>query len=185
MQALLRVSKGIDALNEFIGRIAYWLVPLVVAVGVWNTMTRYIGRATGQILGSNFYIEAQWYLFTLIAFLGGAYNLLHNEHVRVDVLYGSWSPRQKAWANLIGALLILIPFCVLIIYFSWPAITNSWQIRESSPDPGGLPRYPIKTIIPIAFGLLIAQGISEIIKNAAFLSGQGSFMEEHNESKAL
>lgn len=182
MQGLIAISRGIDKFMEVFGKIVMILVPIVVLVGVWNVATRYIGRAIGQILGSNFYIELQWYIFSLIFLLAAAYNLKHNEHVRVDVLYGKWGPRQKAWVNLLGALLILIPFCALLIYFSWPSIINSWRIGELSPDPGGLPRYPIKTMIIVSAALLILQAISEAIKNLAFLRGALDISEEAKET---
>nr|WP_255604452.1 TRAP transporter small permease subunit [Oscillochloris sp. ZM17-4] len=176
---MLRLSKGIDAFTELTGRITYWLVPLVLGVGVWNVFNRYIGRAIGQSLGSNVFIEAQWYIFAVIFFLGSAYALKHGEHVRVDVLYGGWPPRRRALIDFLGTLLFLIPFCLLFIYFAYPTVRQSWgflpngrQIPwEMSPDPGGLPRAPLKTFLLISPVLLIIQGISEAIKNLAILTG--------------
>ncbi|PDW02547.1 TRAP transporter small permease subunit [Candidatus Viridilinea mediisalina] len=186
MQGLLRLSKGIDAFTEFVGNVTIWLVPLVVAVGVWNVTNRYVGRAIGQTLGSNFYIEAQWYIFSVIFLLGAAYTLKHGEHVRVDVFYGNMSPIAKARVDLFGTLFFLIPFCALLIYFAWPYVMQSWGFLpngrrvpwEVSPDPGGLPRAPLKTFILISPALLIIQGVSEVIKNLAVLTG-------HLEPKAL
>ncbi|MFV9505187.1 MAG: TRAP transporter small permease subunit [Oscillochloridaceae bacterium umkhey_bin13] len=179
MRGLLRVSKGIDAFTEIVGNIALWLVPVVVAVGVWNVANRYVGRAIGQTLGSNFYIEAQWYVFSVIFLLGGAYALKHGEHVRVDVLFSNYSPRQRSMVDLLGTIFFLMPFCMLLIYFTWPYVMQSWGILPSgrrvpweiSPDPGGLPRAPLKTFILISPVLLIIQGVSEIIKNSAVLMG--------------
>lgn len=168
---LLRISSIIDSINEWIGRLTYWLVLVMVAVGVWNVAGRYVGRFVGQNLTSNALIEIQWYLFDLVFLLGAAYTLRHDDHVRVDVFYKGLSPQKKAIANLIGIFLFLIPFSILVIYFSWDTIINSWKILETSPDPGGLPRYPIKTVIIVAFVLLIFQGISEAIKNIAILQG--------------
>lgn len=190
MQGLLRLSKGIDAFTEVVGRFTYWLVPVVLAVGVWNVFNRYIGRAIGQSLGSNLFIEAQWYIFAVIFFMGTAYALKHGEHVRVDVLYGAWTPKRKALVDLLGTLLFLIPFCVLFIYFSYPAVRQSWgflpngkQIPwEVSPDPGGLPRAPLKTFLLISPALLIIQAISEAIKNLAIVTGHiepTTLHEEH------
>ncbi len=155
----------------------------MVLVGVWNVAGRYIGRAIGQNLTSNAFIETQWYIFDLVFLLGAAYALKHDEHVRVDVLYSSWPPKWKAVANLIGTLFFLIPFCVLVIIFSWQAVTNSWGILETSPDPGGLPRYPIKSMLIVSFVLLIIQGISEAIKNFAIFTGQLAPQEEPHESE--
>ena len=165
MSKLLKVAGAIDRLNEWIGRITYWLVLLMVAVGAWNVIGRYLGRVIGTNLTSNSLIEIQWYLFDVVFLFGAAYALKYNEHVRVDILYKGWSRRRKALANFIGNLLFLIPFSGLLIYYSWGTVVNSWRIGEMSPDPGGLPRYPIKSAIILAFILLILQGISEAIKN--------------------
>lgn len=170
MQRLLHLSQIIDTFNEWVGRLTLGLVPLMVLVGVWNVLGRYLGRSLGENLSSNAWLEAQWYLFDLVFLLGAAYTLKHNDHVRVDVLYTHWSVRQKALANLIGTLLFLIPFCLMVIFFSWEAILASWQILETSPDPQGLPRYPIKSMLIVSLVLLIFQGISEAIKNWAIVT---------------
>ncbi len=159
------------------------LVLLMVLVGVWNVIGRYLGRAVGQNLTSNALIETQWYIFDLIFLLGAAYALKHDEHVRVDVFYSSWSPKRKALLDLIGTLLFLIPFSILVIFFSWNTIAASWAIGEVSPDPGGLPRYPIKAVILISFFLLILQGISEAIKKFAIFQGWLPPHEERHESE--
>ncbi|EGJ34240.1 MULTISPECIES: TRAP transporter small permease subunit [Moorena] len=178
MQQLLRISRLIDSFNERIGRLTYWILPLMILIGVWNVVGRYLGRFIGENLSSNGFIETQWYLFDLVFLLGAAYTLKHNGHVRVDVFYKSLKPKAQAIANLIGTLLFLIPFCIMVIYFSWGAIVNSWTIQEMSPDPGGLPRYPIKSMIIVSFGLLILQGISEAIKNWAIFAGYLAPQEE-------
>ncbi|NET67336.1 MAG: TRAP transporter small permease subunit [Moorea sp. SIO1G6] len=178
MQQLLRISRVIDSFNERIGRLTYWILPLMIMIGVWNVVGRYLGRFIGENLSSNGFIETQWYLFDLVFLLGAAYTLKHNGHVRVDVFYKSLTPKAQAIANLIGTLLFLIPFCIMVIYFSWGAIINSWTIQEMSPDPGGLPRYPIKSMIIVSFGLLILQGISEAIKNWAIFAGYLAPQEE-------
>ena len=165
MNKLLQIARAIDLINEWIGRLTYWLVLLMVAVGAWNVLGRYIGRIIGTNLTSNALIEIQWYLFDVVFLFGAAYALKYNEHVRVDIFYKGWSYRRKALANFLGNILFLIPFSSLIIYYSWGTVINSWSILEKSPDAGGLPRYPIKSAIIIAFILLILQGISEAIKN--------------------
>ncbi|MGB0562736.1 MAG: TRAP transporter small permease subunit [Spirulinaceae cyanobacterium] len=165
----IQLARGIATCSEWIGRLTYWFVLLMVGVGVWNVIGRYIGRAIGQNLTSNALIEIQWYCFDLVFFLGAAYTLKHDAHVRVDVFYKGFSRRQKAWVNLLGTLLFLIPFSALVIYFSWGSIVNSWTIWELSPDPGGLPRAPIKSLIVVSFVLLIGQGIAEALKNLAIL----------------
>jgi TRAP-type mannitol/chloroaromatic compound transport system permease small subunit len=123
-------------------------------------------------LASNVLIESQWYLFSMTFLLGAPYALLHNEHVRVDVLYARMADRRKAWINILGTALFLLPFCVFIFYFSLTFVEASWRILEDSPDPGGIPRYPIKTLIPISMVLLFVQGVSELIKNVAMLTGR-------------
>ena len=165
MSKLSKIAAAIDLFNEWVGRITYWLVLLMVAVGAWNVLGRYLGKIIGVNLTSNSLIEIQWYLFDVVFLFGAAYALKYNEHVRVDIFYKNWSRRRKALANFWGNLLFLIPFSSLLIYYSWGTVINSWKIWEMSPDPGGLPRYPIKTSIIIAFILLILQGIAEAIKN--------------------
>lgn len=167
MQRLLRIARGIDRFSEWTGRLVYWLVLAMVLVGAYNAVVRY----TVPALSSNSYIELQWYLFALVFLLGAAYTLKHDAHVRVDVFYGRLSRRGRAWVNVLGTLLFLFPFSALMLWTSWPAVRNSWAVREMSPDPGGLPRYPIKTVILVAFLLLIAQGISLLIKEVAVLRG--------------
>ncbi|MDY7008061.1 MAG: TRAP transporter small permease subunit [Cyanobacteriota bacterium] len=183
MKRLLRLSRMIDRLNELIGRLTYWLVLLMILVGVWNVIGRYLGRSVGQNLTSNAFIEVQWYIFDLVFLLGGAYCVKHNQHVRVDIFYNRWSPKRKALANLIGTILFLIPFSLIVIFVSWGAVLNSWAILETSPDPGGLPRYPIKTMIIVSFVLLFLQGISEAIKNFAVFTGQLPGDKEFYESE--
>lgn len=179
MRKLLNLAQMIDLLNEGIGRITYWLVLLMVAVGAWNVVGRYLGRIIGISLTSNSLIEIQWYLFDVVFLFGAAYALKYNEHVRVDIFFKSWNRRQKALANFLGNLIFLIPFTSLLIYYSWGTVVNSWKIWEMSPDPGGLPRYPIKSVIIIAFILLILQGISEAIKNWNIYQ-QASISQEKN-----
>ncbi len=181
LQKLLSIAKIIDTINEWIGKLTYWLVLVMILVGVWNVIGRYLGRFIGQNLTSNAFIEVQWYLFDIVFLLGAAYTLKHDEHVRVDLLYKDWSPKRKALANFIGVFIFLIPFCLMIIYYSWGNIINSWKILEMSPDPGGLPRYPIKSMIIVSYILLIFQGIAEAIKNWAIFTGKLNPQEEHHD----
>ena len=169
MRKLLQLSRFIDTVNEWIGRLSYWLVLFMVLVGVWNVVGRYLGKLVGYNLTSNALIEIQWYLFDLVFLLGGAYALKHNEHVRVDIFYKDLSPRRQTLVNFVGSIFLII-FCAWVIWFSWGTVLNSWKIWEMSGDPGGLPRYPIKSFIIIGLLLLIFQGISEAIKNWAILT---------------
>lgn len=171
MQAWLRVARRMDRFSEQTGRLVYWLTLAMVVIGAYNAIVRYLDRYSGLGLSSNTYIEAQWYLFSLVFLLAAAYTLKHDAHVRVDVLYGRLSKRGKAWINVLGTVLFLIPFCVLMLWVSWPSVVNSWAVWEMSPDPGGLPRYPIKTMIPIAFLLLLVQATGYLIQQVAVLRG--------------
>lgn len=180
MKRWLAFARKIDRLNGWIGRAVYWLALIMVLVGSFNAVARYLGRYIGMNLSSNAYIELQWYMFSLIFLLAAAYTLKHDAHVRVDVFYGRLSERGQAWIDLLGTFLFLIPFSIFGIWVSWPAVRNSWATLEASADPGGLPRYPLKTMIPIAFGLLILQGVAEAIRRIALLRGVES--EEIGES---
>ena len=155
-----RLANAIDRLSEGAGTLIRWLVLVMVLLGAFNAVARYFGRSIGVQLSSNAFIEAQWYLFSLIFLLGAGYTLKRNGHVRVDVMYEKLSARTQAWIDLAGTILLLLPFCVFGIVTAWPSVQNSWGVREGSPDPGGLPRYPIKTVILIAFALLFLQGVS-------------------------
>ncbi|MGB3612909.1 MAG: TRAP transporter small permease subunit [Elainellaceae cyanobacterium] len=171
MPFLLKLSRWIDRLSDGLGWLTLGLMLVMVAVGAYNAITRYLGQFIGINLSSNLYIEVQWYLFSLIFLLGAAYVLKRGEHVRVDVLYGRLSRRAKAWIDLLGALLLLLPLCVVIVMYSLPSVLNSWRIKETSSDPGGLVRYPLKAMLVVAFVLLGLQGISEAIKQLAILTG--------------
>lgn len=172
MQRWLSLASAIDKLNDAIGRTVCWLVVVMIAVASFNSIARYSGRFLGLQLSSNALLELQWYLFSLLFLLGAAYTLRHDGHVRVDLLYGRLSPRGKAWIDLIGTLVVLLPFSGLMLWLCWPAVRNSWRIGEVSPDPGGLPRYPIKTMILVAFLLLILQGIAITIRKIALLRSE-------------
>lgn len=173
MAFLLRISRGIDRLSDAIGWLTFGLMLVMVVVGGYNAITRYLGQFIGINLSSNLYIEVQWYLFSLIFLLGAAYVLKQGAHVRVDILYGRLSAKGKAWIDLLGSLLLLLPVCFVFFYYSFPTVVSSWRILEQSSDASGLPRYPIKTAILVAFFLLGLQGISEIIKQIAILTGYG------------
>jgi TRAP-type mannitol/chloroaromatic compound transport system permease small subunit len=171
MKGLLVFSSAIDRVNAFIGRVMRWLTLAMVVVGSANAVFRYAGRFTGVDLSSNAYLESQWYLFSLVFLLAASYTLSSDSHVRVDVLFGRLSDKGRAWINLAGGILFLIPFCILMIWVSWPWVMNSFEVMEMSPDPGGLPRYPLKMVIPVTFVLLMAQGFSEVIKSLSQILG--------------
>jgi len=173
MRVLLRFSAAVDALNDRIGAAIRWLALIMVLLGAFNAVARYLTKYTGLSLASNAYTELQLYLFRLIFLLGAAYGLRRDVHVRVDVLYERLSARAKAWVDLVGTVLFLLPFSILMLWVSWPAVRNSWAIRETSPDPGGLARYPIKAAILVGFTLLVLQGLSQLIKQVEVIRGGG------------
>ncbi len=171
MRELLKMARSIDRLNDWIGSGIKWLTLLMILIGTFNALARYAGRYGDLQLSSTAYIELQWYLFSLIFLLGAAYALNHDIHVRVDVMYSRLSPVRQAWIDVVGTVLFLLPFCVLMLWVSWPSVVNSWKVMEGSPDPGGLPRYPIKTVILLCFALLFLQGLAQLIKKIAIIRG--------------
>lgn len=167
MDALLKLSRLIDAVNDRIGRFAFWLVLIVTVLSAGTAIARY-----GFSTGSNALLELQWYLFGAIFMLGAAYGLLKGAHVRIDVLNGRLSRRTQAWIDVFGTLFMLLPACIIIAWFGWDMFERSWSIMERSSDAGGLIRWPAKILVPLGFALLILQGISELIKRVAFLQGR-------------
>ncbi|MGH7447288.1 MAG: TRAP transporter small permease subunit [Longimicrobiales bacterium] len=161
---MLRLSAAIDRVTGGIGRAASWLALVMILIGAFNAVARYLGRYIGINLSSNAYLELQWYLFSMLFLLGAAWTLRDDAHVRVDVLYARLSPRAQSVINILGTVLLLVPFSVFVIWVSTPVIRSSWTIREGSPDPGGLPRYPLKALILVCFALLLLQAVSELIK---------------------
>jgi TRAP-type mannitol/chloroaromatic compound transport system permease small subunit len=178
MRKSLRVAQGIDALSEFFGKIGVYLTILVIAVGFYNVAARYVGRFIGVQLSSNFWIELQKYLFTAIFMAMFAYNMKHEVNVRVDFLYAQWPPKRRALVNLLGTLLFLLPFCVLGVWVAWNPLLMSWRLWEMSPDPGGLPRVPLRVGVVLVFVLLALQGISQAIKYVAVLAGDQAVAHE-------
>lgn len=166
MQVLLQLSRLIDALNDRIGRAIYWLVLVAVLVSAGNAVVRYIFNRS-----SNAFLEIQWYLYSAVFLLGAGYTLLRNEHIRIDIVTGRMSPRVQAWIDILGGLFFLLPMSLIIMWLSWPLFLDSFVRHEMSADAGGLLRWPVKLLVPLGFGLLAAQGISEIIKRIAFLRG--------------
>lgn len=179
MRTLLKLSAAIDAVSELFGQLANWIVLITIAIGFYNVAVRFTGRWTGLQLSSNVYIELQQYLFSLIFLLGFAYILKHGINVRVDFLYARWSDRTRALIDLVGTLAFLIPFCIIGIYVtispvltSWGRLPDgTWGAWEMSPDANGLPRAPIKSMIIVAFALLLMQAISQTIKYWAVVLG--------------
>lgn len=166
MNFLLQFSRLVDRLNEAVGRAAIWLVLVVVIVSAGNAVSRFAFN-----LSSNAMLEIQWYLFSAIFLFCAAYVLKKNEHIRIDVITGRFSPRGQNWVDVFGILVFLLPMALLIAWLSWPTFMNAWESGEGSPNPGGLIRWPVRLMLPIGFLLLILQACSELIKRIAFLVG--------------
>ncbi len=153
--------KAIESLSEWSGRATSWLALILVLITAFETGERYLFNRSSSAIQ-----ELQWHIYSLIFLLGFAYTLRHDGHVRVDIFYDRMSDRWKAVVNLSSMVLLLIPFCVMMIGFSLDWVVKAYEIGEKSPDPGGLPaRWLLKGAIPVGFGLLLLQGISEIVKN--------------------
>lgn len=168
MQALLKLSRGIDALTDRVGRTTTWLVLIVTLISAINAFVRYAVNYS-----SNGLLEIQWYLFSAIFLLCSGYVLLKNEHIRIDVIAGRLSERTQNWIDVFGIVFFLLPMVLLVLYLSWPVFMNAWTTNEGSPNPGGLVRWPVRLLMPIGFLLLTLQAISELIKRIAFLTGNG------------
>ena len=184
MNQWIKISHRIDKLNQVMGMIARWSILLMLGLGLWNVIGRYVGVAIGHNLSSNRLIEGQWYLFDLAFLLGLGWTLQRQGHVRVDILQSRLNKKRQAKIELLGSLLLLLPFAVGIMIISITPTIHSWSILEISPDPDGLPRYWIKTLIPISFLLLSLQGISETIRNWLILKNSSSIVQsQENNNK--
>jgi TRAP-type mannitol/chloroaromatic compound transport system permease small subunit len=166
MRGLLAVSRVIDGLNERLSFVADWLVLLSCLISAGNAFSRYAFS-----ISSNAWLEIQWYMFGALVLLGASYTLKRNEHVRVDIVYANVSTRRQIGIDIFGAILFLLPATIILCYLSWPIFHNSWVQGEVSANAGGLLRWPIKIFLPIGFALLTLQGISELIKRIAMLTG--------------
>jgi TRAP-type mannitol/chloroaromatic compound transport system permease small subunit len=166
MKLLLALSRAIDALNERLSWVADWLVFLSCLISAGNAFSRYAFS-----ISSNAWLEIQWYMFGAVVMLGASYTLRRNEHVRVDIVYNNLSTRRQIGIDIFGGVLFLLPATLILTYLSWPVFHNSWVEGETSGNAGGLIRWPIKIFLPLGFALLSLQGISELIKRVAMLTG--------------
>jgi TRAP-type mannitol/chloroaromatic compound transport system permease small subunit len=168
MQGLLTLSGLIDRMNHAIGKATTWLILIVVIISAGNALFRYAFNWS-----SNGLLEIQWYLFSAVFMLCASYVLFKNEHIRIDVVTGRFSQRAQNWIDVFGLVVFLLPMVLITLYFSWPVFMNAWTSGEVSPNPGGLVRWPVRLMLPVGCFLLTLQGISELIKRLAFLSGTG------------
>lgn len=161
---LERLPGRIDALNRLAGRLGALAILLMLALGVWNVIGRYLGLALGLNLSSNALIEAQWLLFSLAFLLGMGTTLQRDGHVRIDVLSSHWSERRRRRLEGLGATLLLLPFALMVLLLALEPALLSWRILEASPDPGGLPRWWAKALVPLGFALLSLQGLASALR---------------------
>jgi TRAP-type mannitol/chloroaromatic compound transport system permease small subunit len=165
---LLRISALIDRLNEGVGKLVYWLVLIAVLISAGNAIVRKLFN-----MSSNAFLETQWYLFSAVFLLCAGFTLLRNEHVRIDVIAGRLSPRAQAWIDVFGTIFFLMPMALLFLYLSWPVFVRTFTQGEVSTNAGGLMIWPARLLVPIGFALLSLQGLSELVKRIAFVTGKG------------
>ena len=180
MNFLLSLSRMIDAVNERIGRLVYWCVLIVVLVSAANATSRYALN-----IASNAWLELQWYLFAAVFLLCSGYTLLHNEHIRIDVISSRLSRRAQIWIDIFGTAVFMLPVTAYIAWLSWPIFVNAWVSGEISMNAGGLIRWPARLLVPLGFFLLTIQGVSELIKRIAYLRGLIPDPVEKHEDPAL
>jgi TRAP-type mannitol/chloroaromatic compound transport system permease small subunit len=166
LNALLSLSRAIDRVTDRLGHGIYWLVLAAVLISAANATVRKIFNYS-----SNSFLEIQWYLFSAVFLFLAGYTLLNNEHVRIDIVTGRMSPRVRAWIDIFGTLLFLLPMASTIMYLSWPVFVDAYERHEVSTNAGGLIIWPARLLVPVGFLLLIVQALSELIKRIAFLRG--------------
>ena len=166
MPALLRLSRSIDAVSEFVGRWLAWLILFTVLISAGNAVSR---KAFN--LSSNAFLEIQWYLFAAVFMLASGYTLMRQEHVKIDVLSGRFSKRTQIWIDIVGICVFLFPFIFMIVKLALPMVIGAFVSKEMSSNAGGLIRWPVFAMLPIGLLLLGLQGVSELIKRVAFLKG--------------
>lgn len=166
MSGLLAVSRVIDMINRQIGKKIAWLILVAVVVAAVNAVVRKVFNVS-----SNAWLELQWMLFGAVFLLCASWTLQVKEHIRIDIVNSLLPRRAQRWIDLIGHTLFLMPFCLLMVYHSWPFFTRSYAINEQSLSAGGLAQWPAKGLVVIGFVMLTVQGVSEIIKQVAIMRG--------------
>lgn len=174
MLSLLKLSRLIDAASDLIGKFVMWLILAATLISAGNAII----RKTFDV-SSNAWLEIQWYLFAAVFLLGAGYAFLRNAHVRIDFISTKFSARTRNWIDIIGILVFLFPLCYMMITLGWPLFERAWTSGEMSSNAGGLIRWPVYALIPLGFAILFIQGISELIKRIAFLTGKGPDVLSH------
>ncbi|WP_156639706.1 TRAP transporter small permease subunit [Bosea sp. PAMC 26642] len=166
MDGLLKISRVIDAINRQIGKKVAWLILLAVIVATVNAIIRKVFNVS-----SNAWLELQWMLFGAVFLMCAAWTLQVKEHIRIDIVNSLLPKTVQRWIDLVGHTLFLMPFCLLMVYHSWPFFTRSFAVNEQSLSAGGLPQWPAKGLVIVGFLMLTFQGVSEIIKQIAIMRG--------------
>jgi len=166
--ALLKLSRLIDSISEFIGRWVAWLVLLAVLISALNAVVR-----KAFDMSSNAFLEIQWYLFAAIFLLGAGYTMLRQEHVKIDVILHRFTRATQVKIEIFGIVAFLFPFVFAVVDLVLPLVIRAYTSGEMSSNAGGLIRWPVFALVPVGFGLLGLQGLSELIKRIAFLKGLG------------
>ena len=166
MRALLKLSHTIDAINTRIGRWTAWLVLVAVLVSAANAIIR-----KTLDMSSNSWLELQWVLFSMVFLLCAPWTLKDNEHIRIDIINNMMPQRLRDWIDVVGHAFFLLPLTIVMIVTGIPFFLRSWEVNEQSGNAGGLPQWPTKSLVMIGFALLLAQGISELIKRIAVMRG--------------
>lgn len=172
MAGLLALSRLIDTVNETIGKWVSWAILVAVLVSAGNAVIRKTFN-----MSSNAWLELQWYLFGAAFLLAAAYTLKQNEHIRIDIVYGMFSRRVQHWIDLLGHIFFLMPFVILMIIYFTEYVELSYRTKEVSSSAGGLILWPAKSLLLVGFAQLGFQGISEIIKKIAIMTG---YMDDPN-----
>ncbi|MBK9571217.1 MAG: TRAP transporter small permease subunit [Rhodoferax sp.] len=179
MTALLSLSRLIDKISTGVGKFTMWLILATTLISAGNAIVRKIFNVS-----SNGLLEIQWYLFAAVFMLGASYGFLKNSHVRIDFISSKLSDRARNWVDVVGILVVLIPFCLIIISLGWPFFTQALASGEMSQNAGGLIRWPAYVLIPAGFALLLLQAVSELIKRIAFLTGKGPDVLNSEDTKS-
>lgn len=174
MSLLLKLSRLIDAFTDLVGRLAMWLILATTLISAGNAIVRKLFDTS-----SNAFLEIQWYLFAAVFMLGSGYAFLRNAHVRIDFISSKFSARGRNWVDIFGIVIFVFPLCYMMATLGWPLFMNAFNSGEMSSNAGGLIRWPVYALIPAGFALLALQSFSELIKRAAFLTGNGPDVLAH------
>ena len=179
MNAMLKLSRGVDWMNDRLGHGLMWLILAAVLISAGNAIVR-----KAFDMSSNALLEIQWYLFATVFMLGSGFAFLKNAHVRIDFISNHLSAKMRNIIDMVGIVVFLFPLCYMLIVISWPLFVNAWNSGEMSQNAGGLIRWPMYALIPLGFTLLALQGLSELIKRAAFIAGAAPDAIGHEATEA-